>query len=50
MTYQEIAFETVTVSRQGQIIDREQRQAKQFVEQLANGVILELIAIPAARS
>ena len=46
MTYQEIAFETVTVNRQGQIIDREQRQAQQFVEKLANGVVLELIAIP----
>ena len=46
MTYQEIAFETVTVNRQGQIIDREQRRAQQFVEALANGVILELIAIP----
>ena len=50
MTYQEIAFETVTVDRQGQIIDREQRRAQQFVEALASGVILELIVIPAARS
>ena len=46
MTYQEIAFETVTVSRQGQIIGREQRQAKQFVEELGNGVNLEMMAIP----
>jgi len=28
MTYQEIAFEAVIVSRQGQIIGREQRQAQ----------------------
>ena len=41
MTYQEIVFETVTVNRQGQIIDREQRQAQQFVEALASGVVLE---------
>ena len=46
MTYQEIAFETVTVNRQGQIIGREQLQAQQFVEVLGNGVVLELIAIP----
>jgi len=46
MTYQEIAFETVTVSRQGQIIGREQRRAQQFVEEMGHGVILELIAIP----
>ena len=46
MAYQEIAFETVTLNRQGQIIDREQRQAKQFIEKLANGGVLELIAIP----
>ena len=46
MTYQEIAFEAVIVSRQGQIIGREQRQAQQFVEELANGVVLELIVIP----
>ena len=43
---QEIAFETITVNRQGQIIDREQRQAKQFVEALGNGIVLEMIAIP----
>lgn len=46
MTYQEIAFETVTVSRQGQIIGREQRRTQQFVGALAAGVVLELMAIP----
>ena len=48
MTYQ-YALETVTVNRQGQIIGREQLRAQQFVEALANGVSLELIAIPGGR-
>ena len=46
MTYQDISFETVAINRQGQIIDREQRRAQQFVEELANSAVLGLITIP----
>jgi formylglycine-generating enzyme required for sulfatase activity len=46
MAFHEIAFETITIDRQGQIIERERLRAQQFVEDLGNGVILEMIAIP----
>lgn len=46
MTYLDIAFETLTVNRQGRIIDREQLRTQQFVEALTNDIILEPIAIP----
>jgi len=38
-------FEVVTVNNQGQIIQREQRQARYFTEDLGNGVTLEMVAI-----
>jgi formylglycine-generating enzyme required for sulfatase activity len=45
MTYQEIAFETFTVSQQGRIVKQERLRAMQYVEELENGAILEMIAI-----
>jgi formylglycine-generating enzyme required for sulfatase activity len=39
-------FETVTLSRRGPIIDRERRQALQIVEELGDGVVLEMVAVP----
>jgi formylglycine-generating enzyme required for sulfatase activity len=42
----EYSFETVTVNRQGQIIDRRQGSARSWREPLANGSELEMVAIP----
>jgi eukaryotic-like serine/threonine-protein kinase len=41
------SFETVTLDERGQIINREQRQARYFTEELGNGVLLEMVEIPA---
>ena len=39
-------FETVTVDRQGQVIERRAGRAQQFVEQLGQGILLEMVFIP----
>ncbi|MDM9379358.1 formylglycine-generating enzyme family protein [Chlorogloeopsis sp. ULAP01] len=39
-------FETVTIDARGNITNRQNRQAKYFVEDLGNGVTLEMIQIP----
>jgi formylglycine-generating enzyme required for sulfatase activity len=39
-------IEVVTVNRFGEIIQRQQRIARYFIEDLGNGVILEMAAIP----
>jgi eukaryotic-like serine/threonine-protein kinase len=41
------SFETVTVDEQGQIINRQSKTAHYFTENLGNGVLLEMIEIPA---
>jgi eukaryotic-like serine/threonine-protein kinase len=41
------SFEVVTVNDTGQIISREQNQARYFTEDLGGGVTLEMVAIPA---
>jgi formylglycine-generating enzyme required for sulfatase activity len=46
MEFHEIEFETPTIDRQGQIIGREQLRAEEFVETLADSIILEMVAIP----
>ncbi|MDF5708016.1 MAG: SUMF1/EgtB/PvdO family nonheme iron enzyme [Nostoc sp. S4] len=40
------SFETVTVNAQGKITNRINREAKYFVEDLGNGVNLEMVQIP----
>ncbi|MEH2337074.1 SUMF1/EgtB/PvdO family nonheme iron enzyme [Nostoc sp.] len=39
-------FETVTVNAQGNITNRRKQEAKYFVENLGNGVTLEMVQIP----
>ncbi len=39
-------FETVQVDERGKISQRETRSAEQFVEDLGNGVVLEMVRIP----
>jgi formylglycine-generating enzyme required for sulfatase activity len=39
-------FQTVTVNRKGEIVNRQQHQAQFFTEDLGDGVILEMVAIP----
>ncbi|MBN4002614.1 bifunctional serine/threonine-protein kinase/formylglycine-generating enzyme family protein [Nostoc sp. LPT] len=43
---QTFQFETVTVDAQGKINNRSNREAKYFVEDLGNGVTLEMVQIP----
>jgi formylglycine-generating enzyme required for sulfatase activity len=43
---QTFQFETVTVNAQGKITNRSNREAKYFVEDLGNGVTLEMVQIP----
>ncbi|WP_375339741.1 SUMF1/EgtB/PvdO family nonheme iron enzyme [Okeania hirsuta] len=43
---QTFSFEVVTVNRKGEEINRVSREAKFFTEDLGNGVILEMVAIP----
>jgi formylglycine-generating enzyme required for sulfatase activity len=38
-------FETVTVNRRGEIIKREKKSAQSYIEDLGNGVTLEMVAI-----
>ena len=42
-------FEVVTVNRRGEIIKRETQQAQYFTEDLGNGIILEMVAIPGGK-
>jgi eukaryotic-like serine/threonine-protein kinase len=42
-----INFETVTVNDVGQIIQRQQKRARYFTEDLGNGLLLEMVEIPA---
>lgn len=46
---QEIRFETVRVDERGQVVERLEGSAWQFVEQLPGGVVLEMVRIPAGR-
>jgi eukaryotic-like serine/threonine-protein kinase len=41
------SFEVVTVNETGQVVSREQNQARYFTEDLGGGISLEMIAIPA---
>jgi formylglycine-generating enzyme required for sulfatase activity len=41
------SFEVVTVNETGQVVSREQNQARYFTEDLGGGINLEMIAIPA---
>ncbi|NEP04647.1 MAG: SUMF1/EgtB/PvdO family nonheme iron enzyme, partial [Okeania sp. SIO4D6] len=43
---QTFSFEVVTVNRRGEEINRVWKEAKFFTEDLGNGVILEMVAIP----
>lgn len=43
---QSFNFETVTVDSYGNIICKERKQARQIVENLGNGVVLEMVYIP----
>jgi formylglycine-generating enzyme required for sulfatase activity/uncharacterized caspase-like protein len=40
------SFEVVTINAKGEIINRRQHEAKYFVEDLGNGVTLEMVQIP----
>jgi formylglycine-generating enzyme required for sulfatase activity len=42
---QQVEFETVAIDRQGVIVERSIQRARQAVEDLGNGVILEMVAI-----
>jgi formylglycine-generating enzyme required for sulfatase activity len=46
---QEFEFEVVTVNARGEVTQRQTHKARQFVEELADGVTLEMIAIPEGR-
>lgn len=46
---QEFEFEVVIVNEQGEVILRQTHRAQQFVEELGNGVTLEMISIPKGR-
>jgi formylglycine-generating enzyme required for sulfatase activity len=43
---QEIEFVVPTVDRRGEIVDRKTHRARQFTQDLGNGAILEMVAIP----
>ncbi len=43
------SFDVVTVDTQGQEVKREKRQSQYFTENLGNGVILEMVAIPGGK-
>lgn len=40
------SFEVVTINTQGQVINRTQKEALYYEEDLGNGVLLEMVAIP----
>ncbi|BAZ67886.1 hypothetical protein NIES4106_26430 [Fischerella sp. NIES-4106] len=48
-TLQTFQFETVTVDARGNITKRDNHQAKYFVEDLGNGVTLEMVQIPGGK-
>ena len=43
---QEFSFDVITVNERGEEIDRQRRIAQQYCEDLGNGVMLEMVAIP----
>ncbi|OQW91788.1 MAG: hypothetical protein BWK79_16130, partial [Beggiatoa sp. IS2] len=43
---QPFEFESITVNSGGKIIRKERKQARQFTEDLGNGVVLEMVYIP----
>jgi len=43
------SFEVVTINTQGQVINRTQKEALYYEEDLGNGVLLEMVAIPGGR-
>ena len=42
-------FEVITVNSQGEIINREHKEARYFTEDLGNGVTLDMVAIPGGK-
>jgi formylglycine-generating enzyme required for sulfatase activity len=46
---QPFRFETITLDRQGKVIKAEQLQTEYFAEDLGNGVMLEMVAIPGGK-
>jgi serine/threonine protein kinase len=46
ISLEDFNFEVVTVNEQGQETNKETKQAQRFVEDLGNGVTLEMVAIP----
>jgi formylglycine-generating enzyme required for sulfatase activity/predicted nucleotidyltransferase len=46
---QEFEYETVRVNDRGEVIQRQTHQARRFVEELASGVTLEMVAVPGGR-
>jgi formylglycine-generating enzyme required for sulfatase activity/uncharacterized caspase-like protein len=46
---QVFSFDVVTVNAKGEEVKREKRQSQYFTEDLGNGVILEMIAIPSGK-
>lgn len=46
---QKFKFETVTVDEYGEIVKRSNKQAKFFMEDLGNGVNLEMVSIPGGK-
>jgi formylglycine-generating enzyme required for sulfatase activity/tRNA A-37 threonylcarbamoyl transferase component Bud32 len=48
-TLKTVQFETVTVNSTGEIIKRSQSQGQVFIETIANGITLEMMAIPGGR-
>ncbi len=46
ITLSTFEFETVTLDSSGSVIERRKLQARQFVEELASGVTLEMVEIP----
>jgi WD40 repeat protein len=40
------SFETVTVNRRGEIINKESKYARYFIEDLGDGITLKMVAIP----
>lgn len=44
-SFGEFEFETVTVDKRGAIVERSLQRSQQFVEDLGNGVLLEMVII-----
>jgi formylglycine-generating enzyme required for sulfatase activity len=49
ITPKNFEFETVTVNRRGEIIQRETKQAKYFTEDLGNSTTLDMVYIPSGK-